>query len=404
MTLQRWRVALWLSMLTIVGAIVWQARLALIPFAFGAVLAYVFTPVVDRMAAVVPARSHQADVYRRGVAVLVLYLVLGAALVGAGLAIVPIAADQAAQFVEELPSLIEDSRAQLDDWLAQYRDRVPDEAQARFDGYVANASQELADIVEGAARRTVTVTTNNLPVLFGFVVVPFWMFYALRDRHRAGHNLLQAVPPRAASDVTNVLTIADQLLGRFLRAQLLLGLIVGTGVTIGLSLLDVQLALGLGIIAGITELIPIIGPWIGATPALLIVAATQPDLILWVALLYVAVQQLENNLLVPRVQGHAVDLHPAMIILLLVVAGAAFGLWGLIVIVPLTAILRELFWYADRRLRGVSAELAIAGSGVVRRNSRLRERLIPASPVLEPDPAPAEPGIEADTAGPARTP
>ena len=82
------------------------------------------------------------------------------------------------------------------------------------------------------------------------------------------------------------------------------------------------------------------------------------------ALVYVVVQQLENNQLVPRVQGHAVDIHPAMVILLLAVGGTAFGFIGLLTIVPITAILRELFWYVDRRLRGEAADVAF-GEGHV---------------------------------------
>ena len=83
-------------------------------------------------------------------------------------------------------------------------------------------------------------------------------------------------------------------------------------------------------------------------------------------LVYVVVQQLENNLLVPRIQGHAVDIHPAMVIMLLVVFGAVWGLIGMIVAVPATAIIRELFWYVDRRLRGVTPDEAFAASHVGR--------------------------------------
>ena len=128
--------------------------------------------------------------------------------------------------------------------------------------------------------------------------------------------------------------------------------------------MGVQLSLALAIFAGITELIPLIGPWIGAIPALAIVAATDPGLFLWVALLYLVVQQVENILLVPRIQGGAVAIHPGMIILLLAVGAAAFGFLGLVIIVPLAAILRELFWYADRRFRGETPEDALAATQV----------------------------------------
>src|SRR5690606_3917292 len=110
--------------------------------------------------------------------------------------------------------------------------------------------------------------------------------------------------------------------------------------------------IGLGLWAGVTELIPILGPWLGGIAGVIVVLATDPGLIVWVALIYFMVQQLENNLLVPRIQGDAVDIHPAMVIMLLAVFGAIWGFMGMLVAVPLSAIGRELFWYADRRLRG----------------------------------------------------
>ena len=105
--------------------------------------------------------------------------------------------------------------------------------------------------------------------------------------------------------------------------------------------------------------------------------ATQPELLIPVALMYLLVQLLENNLLVPRVQGHATDLSPGMVILLLVVGGGAFGFLGLVAAVPVTAILRELFWYADRRLRGAAATAAFEASragGIAERRGNARTR------------------------------
>jgi hypothetical protein len=192
------------------------------------------------------------------------------------------------------------------------------------------------------------------------------MFYAMRDRHFVRNNFLDALPVSLRDDGINLLHISDRLLGRYIRAQLILGVIVGTAVGVSLTLLDVQLSLALGVIAGVTELIPILGPWIGAVPGLLIVAATDPDKIIWVALVYLGIQQVENLLLVPRIQGEALEMHPAMILLMLSLGAAAFGFIGLIVAVPLSALLREVFWYLDRRLKGEAPEVALAASHVGR--------------------------------------
>lgn len=360
MTAARWRIVLWAGSAAIIAYLVWGARGALLPFAVGAILSYTLLPIVDRAAWLIPLRSPRLATVRRGLAVLVLYVALGGALFLSGYLIVPVLADQVAQFVETLPDRIDEARGQLDEWLREYQDRVPPEAQKRIDGYTDDIANAAVDTLTAAGERTVDVLTGTIAILFGFLVVPFWMFYALRDRYTAGRNMMAGVPAVLRDDVANVLAMADRLVGRYIRGQLLLGLIVGVAVGTVLTLLGVQLSLALGVWAGITELVPIIGPWLGGIPALIIVAGTEPDLLLPVVVTYWLVQLLENNFLVPRVQGEAVDIHPGMVILLLVVGGAAFGFIGLVVIVPLAAILRELFWYVDRRLAGASASEALA--------------------------------------------
>ncbi len=363
-TSQRWRIALWSLMLLVVFYLVWQARGALLPFAFGAIIAYALSPLVDALAHVIPAGSHRREVWRRGVAVLLVYVVFIGALIAAGTALIPIAADQIREFIETLPVIVDDAVDQVNAWLEQYRESVPDDVQVRIDEFVDDGAATVANALTAMMRRTFSVLTGTIAAVLSFVIVPFWMFYAMRDRHFVRRNLVAAAPESLRTDFANVLHIADRMLGRYIRGQLLLGVIVGISVGIGLTLMGVKLSLALAVFAGITELIPLIGPWIGAIPALAIVAATDPGLFLWVALLYLVVQQVENILLVPRIQGGAVAIHPGMIILLLAVGGAAFGFLGLVIIVPLAAILRELFWYADRRFRGVPPEAALAATNV----------------------------------------
>ena len=372
-------------MLLVAAYVVWQARFALLPFALGGIAVYMLTPLVDRLAAVVPVRSHRGDVVRRGVAVLVLYAFVGLVIFGFGVALVPVAADQIARFVDELPDLLDAARRELNELLREYHDRVPAAAQERIGGYAQEWTDSLASGIAATARGSLAWLTGTLGLLIGLLAIPFWMFYVLRDRHFAAENFRRSIPAPAQADVSNVLVMVDQILGRYIRAQILLGAVVGIAVGAGLTLMGVELSLALGLFAGVTALIPIVGPWLGAVPAVVIVAATEPDLLPWVVLLYVGVQQLENNLLVPRVHGHALDLHPAMIILLLVVAVSVFGFMGLIVIVPLAAILRELFWYADHRFAGATPEEALGRTGIGR---RLRPRGAPEPP--GPDEAEAD--------------
>jgi len=409
-TAKHWRVVLWATMLLFTFWVVWSARLALLPFAVGAIAAYALSPVVDRLASIVPARTRRHDVLRRGAVVLLIYAVFFGALGGIGVAVVPIAINQATDFFDELPAITEEARIQLTGWADRFRASVPDDLRGEIDGATEEMSSQATEMVGSLIAGTAGSLTSAIALIAGFLIIPFWLFYALRDRHFIERNFMRAVPPPMRDDVAHVARISDVLLGRYIRAQLLLGVIVGVAVGVSLTLLDVQFSVGLGLWAGITELIPILGPWLGGIPAVIIVLATAPDLLFPVILIYFVVQQLENNLLVPRIQGNAVDIHPAMVIMLLVVFGAIWGLIGMIVAVPVTAIVRELFWYADRRLRGATPDAAFAASHVGAQevdmplDAEVDEATVKAAEdaavALDPtNDAQYEDGIERDTAG-----
>ena len=137
----------------------------------------------------------------------------------------------------------------------------------------------------------------------------------------------------------------NESLGAYIRAQLLLMLFVGLIVFVGLLLLDIEFAVLLGLVAGITEAIPVVGPIIGAVPGIIVTLATDPEKIVWVLALYLGSQLLENSLLVPRIQGNAVHMHPIVIMALLIVGSETFGVIGVVAAVPVASVAREVFKY-----------------------------------------------------------
>ena len=363
---QQVRLGLWI--LTI-GLIIWvsyQARLALIPFFIGTLFAYIVSPLVDRVSQILPAKTRRGDVWRRGISVLIVYAVALIGLIAAIWAVAPSVAQQTQLLVDDLPTILEGARQQLNLWSNNVRELLPATYRMRFDDYLAILISSFSDGASRTIEDYVLVASNaitkTIAIIIGFLVVPFWMFYAIRDRHFAETSIKQASPPEVRDDLINLARIGDSILGRYLRGQLLLGLVVGVAVGLAMKLLGVQWALWLGVWAGVTELIPVAGPWLGAIAGLIVVAATNPDLFIWVVVIYLTVQLTENVFLAPRIQGHAVRIHPGLILLLLVVAGSLWGAVGVIVIVPIAALLKELFWYLDRRLRGASAAGALDNS------------------------------------------
>ena len=137
---------------------------------------------------------------------------------------------------------------------------------------------------------------------------------------------------------------------------MLLGTVVGVLVFTGLSILGIELAPALAVFAGITELIPIVGPWIGGVAGVIVTLAVAPDKAFLVAVLYVVVQQLENILLVPRIQGGYLRINPAILIVLLVLGAKIAGIWGMILIAPLTAVIVEIYKYVNSAMQMNEAE------------------------------------------------
>jgi predicted PurR-regulated permease PerM len=363
---QQMRLGLWIITIGLMLWVSYQARLALIPFFIGTLFAYIVSPLVDRVSQILPAKTRRGDVWRRGISVLVVYAVALIGLIAAIWAVAPSVAQQTQLLVDDLPTILEGARQQLNLWSNNVRELLPATYRMRFDDYLAILISSFSDGASRTIEDYILVASNaitkTITIVIGFLVVPFWMFYAIRDRHFAETSIKQASPPEVRDDLINLARIGDSILGRYLRGQLLLGLVVGVAVGLAMKLLGVQWALWLGVWAGVTELIPVAGPWLGAIAGLIVVAATNPDLFIWVVVIYLTVQLTENVFLAPRIQGHAVRIHPGLILLLLVVAGSLWGAVGVIVIVPIAALLKELFWYLDRRLRGASAAGALDNS------------------------------------------
>ena len=143
----------------------------------------------------------------------------------------------------------------------------------------------------------------------------------------------------------------------------MLALIVGYFSFVGLLLLDVPFPLALALLAAVCELIPTLGPWIAGAVAAIVALAMAPEKTVWVIVLYLGIQVVENNLMVPKIQSAYLRIHPAVMIVLLVFGAYIAGIWGIILIGPLTATLVEVFKYVRDQYRAQNpAALVPVGS------------------------------------------
>ncbi len=402
------RIARWLLVLGAlygVGWLLWQARSALTPFIIGAILAYLFLPVVNRLEGRVP----------RWAAILIVYALVLAIVITFFAFLVPPLVEQFGQLVRALPDIPMIERwvdmliAEYQQLLANLPPNIQTEVQKTIAEVVASALNTIRTNLLSYLRNLGTFLLSSMlsvastvAFLLGFFLVPFWLFYVLMDQRAGRERLNRALPEQLRTDFWSVITIIDSDFSGYLRGQLLLGLVVGSAAGIGLGLLnllgmEVPYVLILAVIAGITELIPVIGPIIGSIPAIVLGFIDSPTTGLAVVLLYVAIQQLENNFLVPRIVGDSVGLHPAVLMVLLVVCAQVFGVLGAILSAPMGAVSRDVFLYVYGRLSDPPrppGELP----------PRLRKAGIspPIEPVPEPtaEPAPSEAVSTADRSTP----
>lgn len=328
---------------------IWSARASLFPFAIGALIAYLLAPLVDRIQRVLP-RTGRLGNANRVISVLIVYLVAIALVVVFALTAGSMAVNETLALIDNLPSYAEQVRDESQYWNELYEDSVPPNVQAQIESNLDQAGSVAGTAARTALLATVGTVGRVIGLIAGLALLPLWLFYVLKDQGRAFDFFYRLWPVGVQNDIREIIRMSDRVLGAYIRGQIFLGIVVGFVTWISLFIFDIPYAAALGVLAGIFELVPILGPWLSFIAAAIVVLATDPDKIWIVALIFLAIQQLENTLLVPKIQGDAVDLNPAIIMVLLVVGGAIFGLLGVIIIVPVAAILRDVFVYIYNRL------------------------------------------------------
>lgn len=355
---RQYRIMLIIAAVAGIGWLLWSARSALLPFGIGLVLAYLLLPVVNAVERALPTRR-PFSAARRAIAILLVYVVFLLVIVAALATIVPNLVTETAQLIDTLPEYWREINAEDGYWNQRYQE-LPPEVRAWIEENISLIQNTLASAARTALERTFSTLRQVLGFVAGLLLLPLWLYYVLKDERRALAWIYSIWPEHLRADVQAILAIADRVLAAYVRGQVFLGFVVGIVTWVGLKVIGVSQPTALAIIAGLFELLPILGPWLSFVVAAIVVLATDPSQILAVAILFLMVQQLENTFLVPRIQGSAVNMNPALIMVLLVVGGAVFGIIGAIAIVPIAAIVRDVWLYMYRRLQQVSMEAEIA--------------------------------------------
>lgn len=320
------------ALLALVGLAAWSIRVVWPPLILAGAIVFILNPAVS-------ALQRRGVPRLAGTALSYLAFFAGVALVG--LIVAPLASSQTEELADELPRLRADVERWINDRAEQSQDWIitlpsVGEIESEVGGGSGTGLSDTLDTVRDVGGRVVHV-------LLIVILAPIIAFYLLVDLPRLMAVARALVPDRAREEVFVLAGRLNRAVGGFFRGQLLVALIVGVMISVGLAVIDLPFWLIVGMFAGLCNVVPLVGPWAGGILGVVIALTTRDvSTALWVVAIMAIAQQIDNHLISPLVMQRAVKLHPAVVMLALLVGGTTSGVFGLLIAVPAAAVLKIL--------------------------------------------------------------
>jgi len=322
--------------------IIYLIRIAVVPVLIAMAIAYLISPLMQLL----------KRKMRRGLAVAITYIIFTGIIGLIFFFLIPVMIEQFRVFIGRFPSYIENLNSTISDFVERSmlinsienligKEIIAPDMSSISQYFMGRFNLEDMNLLEQAT----AFTRSIINLVLYFVIGPLLGIYILMDANRLREVFIKVVPKKYRKDTGNTLDRINHVAGRYIRGQILVSIIVGTMCTIVLLVLRVDFAVLLGAIAGVFNMIPMLGPIIGGIPAALAALFISPLKALLVILLFIAVQQIDNYVISPNVMKYQVGVHPGIVIFSLMAGGALFGFWGLIIAVPTAAIIQEALKY-----------------------------------------------------------
>lgn len=207
---------------------------------------------------------------------------------------------------------------------------------------VAKVQGSLMSSISGVFSKVYGAVTSA----FRLVLIIIFSFYFSVDKEKFTHKVKKAIPNKYRDDISFLSNRIDIALQQFIRGRMLMAIFVGIITMIYLLILRVDFAIIIGLITCVADIIPFVGPFLGCVPAVLFAFMDSPVKAFWVLVLFILVQWVENNILAPKLIGDSTGLNPLLILISIIIGGGIFGVWGMVISVPITSIIFILIDFA----------------------------------------------------------
>jgi len=318
--------------------VLFRVRAILGPFFLAFVLAYLLNPLVVILEKYKVSRNR---------AIAIVFILIIAFFATAIFLIIPVIYNELSKLVVILPQTIQSIAEMIEEFRNQFKATgLPSRVAIVLDEHLVQGEIIIAD--------RLNLFLDNLPKALSSVTLymlsPVIAIYFLADWKGLGEGFFRIIPQRWRMEWRRLWQDINHVVRQYLRGDLLVAVIVGLLIGIGVKLVGMDYALLIGLICGIFDLIPYFGPAIGAVPAVLLALTHSPVMALKVSLIIFFVQQLEGNIISPKLMGDSVGLHPLWVVFALLACGEIAGFWGMFLAVPLAAVIRVVFKHIYFRL------------------------------------------------------
>ncbi len=329
----RYSALVWMGVLAGLGILIYLLAPILTPFLISVLLAYMWDPVIDRL-----------ETWRinRVVGIVIVYVLLSLILLVVFLVLAPILQDQVGVFVGKLPGYFDWINNTVFPWLSETLALGSGALELNQVKHQVLANwQDMGAWLGGLGTYITQSGMRFLAWTINLVLIPVVTFYLLRDWDVIVARIHDLMPPRYQGTVASLARQTDEVLGSFVRGQVVVMLVLGVIYSVGLWLLGLDLALPIGLLAGLVSFVPYLGFIVGllaAGVAALLQFKTGMPLV-WVLAVFGVGQILEATVLTPRLVGERVGLHPVAVIFAIMAGGQLFGFFGILLAIPVAAAL-----------------------------------------------------------------
>lgn len=291
-------------------------------------LAYLLNPLINKM---------ESKGIKRSIGTIIVYAILVLMFVGLGFLVIPSLTEQISNFVTNLPEIT----SYMLDWFNETFAKSKlsnNELFAQAEEIVKNFIGNYSSKILSWSADAFTTLTGSLRKVLTIILIPIITYFLLVDKDRIFASIKKVYPKEHYDDSKELFDEVNVAMNGFVRGRIIMAIFVGVVTMLYLLLLKIDFAVVIGFITMIGDIIPYIGPALGFIPAFIFAFIHSPAKALWVGLIFVFVQWLENNLLGPKLIGDSTGLHPLIVLLSIIVGGGMFGVWGMILSVPFVSL------------------------------------------------------------------